>query len=441
MALLVSSIALLAAGCSSDDQSSGARFSDGEWALVQQLSPVPELPDDPTNAHADDDAAAELGQALFFETSYSGPLVVGDDGMNGGLGAEGEPGKVGCVSCHQPDRWFMDKRSNPNNVSLGVGYTARNAPSLVNVAFYQFYGWGMKQDTLWTQAAGSPESRDNTAGNRLEYAHMLYQKYREAYDAVFEPPLDPALDPSAPDAARFPPKGRPKSNESDPDGPWEMMAAEDREIVMRIMSNVGKAIEAYERRLVSRDAPFDRFVAGDESAISESAKRGLKLFIGKAACIECHSDPTFTDNEPHNTGVPQIGPNVPEMDTGHFADASLMLANKYNGASQYSDDPEGGAARLEAISADAANTGAFRTKSLRHVEHTGPYMHNGSISTLEEVIEFYDRGGGDGGFAGTKDPLLVPLNLSSAERADLVAFLKTLTGEPVPVELTTAPNP
>jgi cytochrome c peroxidase len=440
LALLTTVCGALISGCASDADDTQEDFSAAEWATIRQLSPVPELPDNPTNLHADDPAAAELGRTLFFETSYSGAITVGDDGTNGGLGALGETGKVGCASCHNPGSWFMDTRSNPNNVSLGVGYTPRNAPSLVNVAFYRFYGWGMKQDTMWTQASGSPESRDNTAGNRLEYAHMLFDNYRESYDALFDPPLDPALDPAAPDASRFPPKGKPKSSATDPDGPWEMMTADDRTIVMRIMSNVGKSIEAYERLLVSRDAPFDRFVAGEKTAISASAKRGLKLFIGKAACVECHSDPTFTDNEPHNTGIPQIGPNVPETDTGHFADAELMLNNKYNGATSFSDDPVAGAEKLSEISVDEANTGAFRTKSLRHVEHTGPYMHNGCMSTLEEVVEFYDRGGGDEGFAGTKDPLLVPLNLSTAERSDLVAFLKTLTGSPVPEALTTAPT-
>ena len=220
-----------------------------------------------------------------------------------------------------------------------------------------------------------------------------------------------------------------------------MMAAEDRVIIQRIMSNVGKSTEAYERLLVSRDAPFDHFVEGDDSAISASARRGLKLFIGKAACVQCHSDGTFTDNKVHNTGIPQTGPNVPAQDDGHFVNADLMLKNGYNGKTQFSDDIEVGTEKLAKITVDAANTGAFRTKSLRHVEHTGPYMHNGSMDTLEDVIEFYDQGGGDSGFVGEKDELLLPLNLEAGERADLVEFLKTLTGDPIPEELTGPPSP
>jgi cytochrome c peroxidase len=413
-------------------------LSEAEREIVQTLSPVPELPANPTNAFADDPAAAELGKRLFFETAYSGAIVVPDDGANGGLGAVGEKGKVGCVSCHNPKDWYMDRRSAPNNVSLGVGYTPRNAPSLVNVIFYDYFGWAQKQDWPWVQASGSPESKDNTAGNRLGYAHMLFEKYRDEYDAIFPEPLDPALDPAVEDAARFPASGRPKATDAE-DGAWEMMAPEDRTIVMRIMSNSGKAIEAYERLLVSRNAPFDRFVAGEDAAISDSAKRGLKLFIGKAACVQCHSDSTFSDNQVHNTGVPQIGANVPERDDGHFVDAGLMLKNSYNGATAFSDDQAVGAEKLASIKVDEVNTGAFRTKSLRHVEHTSPYMHDGCMDTLEEVVEFYDRGGGDTSFVGTKDALLEPLNLSSAERDDLVAFLKTLTGDPIPEELTDPP--
>lgn len=432
---------VLLTGCGSESEDDSAVFSQSEWKIIRTLSPVPELPPDPTNAHADDPTAAKLGQSLFFETSYAGPIVVADDGTNGGLGQLGEKGKVGCVSCHNPSAWFMDTRSKPNNVSLGVAYTLRNAPSLVNVVFYKFYGWGMKQDWPWVQASGSPESKDNTGGNRLQFAHMMYAKYRDTYNAIFPVPLDPALDPAAPDAARFPPSGKPKASPSDPDGPWELMTHEDQVIIKRIMSNVGKSIEAYERLLVSRNAPFDRFVAGDSNAISTSAKRGLKLFIGKAACVQCHSDPTFTDNKVHNTGVPQRGPNVPETDTGHFGDADLLLKNAYNGATEFSDDPQAGAEKLANIKVDAANTGAFRTKSLRNVEKTAPYMHDGCMATLEEALEFYDAGGGSSQFSGNKDPLLLPLNLSSAEKAALVAFLKTLTGDPIPEVLTTLPVP
>jgi cytochrome c peroxidase len=332
----------------------------------------------------------------------------------------------------------MDTRTQPNNVSLGAGYTTRNAPSLVNVAYYEWFGWGGKQESLWMQAAGSPESKDNTAGNRLGYAHMLYEKYAAEYDAIFPEPLDPALDPGAPDAARFPLQGKPKAAATDPDGPWELMTAEDRLIIQRIMANTGKAIEAYERLLVSRNSAFDRFTQGETDALSASARRGLKLFIGKAACVACHSGPTFSDQSFHNTGVTQTGPNVPETDDGRFTDVTKLLENRYGGGSQFSDDPTAGAEKTAGMQPREEDAGKFRTKSLMQVAETGPYMHNGSLATLEDVVAFYDRGGDETPF-DTKDPRMVPLNLSSQERADLVAFLRSLTGEPIAAELTVAP--
>lgn len=436
---LLSALSVSAMACS-EAALDEREFSSSEWAIIAELGPLPELPANPTNAYADDAAAASLGQQLFFETSYSGALTVADDGTNGGLGAAGETGLVGCASCHVPSSWFMDTRSVPGNVSLGAGYTPRNAPSLVNVAYYEWFGWGGKQESLWMQAAGSPESKDNTAGNRLGYAHMVYSQYRAQYDAIFAEPLDPALDPNAADAARFPASGKPKASPADPDGPWELMAAEDRTIVQRIMSNTGKAIEAYERLLVSRNSPFERFVLGESDALNSSARRGLKLFIGKAACVACHTGPTLTDQSFHNTGVAQSGPNVPETDDGRFTDVTKLLENKYSGTSQFSDDPVEGAEKTAGLQPNAQDSGKFRTKSLLHVAQTAPYMHDGSLETLADVINFYDRGGGESAH-DTKDPRLVPLNLTSAERADLVAFLESLTGEPVAPELTVAPTP
>lgn len=430
---------LLLLGCSQSAPEEG-EFSSSELAIIDQLGPLPELPLNPTNAYADDPAAASLGQKLFFETSYSGALTVADDGTNGGLGELGEKGKVGCASCHMPSAWFMDARSQPGNVSLGAGYTTRNAPSLVNVAYYDWFGWGGKQESLWMQAAGSPESKDNTAGNRLGYAHMLYAKYADEYNAIFPEPLDPALDPNAPDAARFPAQGKPKSAASDPDGPWEMMTADDRKIIQRIMANVGKAIEAYERLLVSRNSPFERLVEGDEEALNASARRGLKLFIGKAACVACHSGPTFSDQTFHNTGVLQTGENVPETDDGRFSDVTKLLENKYGGGSEFSDDPVAGAEKTSGMQSQAADSGKFRTKSLLQVAVTAPYMHNGSMATLEEVVDFYDRGGDESPY-DNKDPRLVPLNLSTQEREDLVAFLESLTGEALPAALLAPPAP
>jgi cytochrome c peroxidase len=422
----------LLAGCAVEEPNVAEDMTE-----INKLAPLLAPSKDTTNVYADNASAATFGQRLFFEKSYAAALTIGDDGTNGSPGAVGEKGKVACASCHDSNAWFIDTRTVPNNVSLGVAYTPRNAPSLVNAAYYKWFGWSGKQDSLWMQGAQGAESRDNFAGNRLFYAHMIYRKYKDDYNRIFPTPLDPALDPAAPDAARFPASGKPKSNAQDPDGAWEAMAAEDREIVNIIMANCGKSLAAFERKLVSLNAPLDRYAAGDSSALSAKAVRGLRLFVGKAGCIGCHSGTHLSDDNFHVTGVPQkVGLHVPETDEGHFADVGGLLRSPFNGAAAYSDDQAAGSEKLSEAATSEQEKGKFRTKSLRQIGETGPYMHNGSMATLEEVVAFYNRGGATDGFAGTKDPLMVPLNLTASEEADMVEFLRTgLTGAPIPADL------
>ena len=425
---------LLGAGCAVEEPNPSDDMTE-----INKLGPLLAPKKDTTNVYGDDPSAATFGQRLFFEKSYAAALTVGDDGTNGSPGAVGEKGKVACASCHDTNAWFIDTRTKPNNVSLGVAYTARNAPSLVNATYYKWFGWSGKQDSLWMQGAQGPESKDNFAGNRLAYTHMIYRKYKDDYNRTFPIPLDPALDVSAPDAARFPASGKPKAKPEDPDGPWEMMAAADREIVNVIMANCGKSLAAYERKLVSLNAPLDRYIAGDTTALSAKAARGLRLFAGKAGCTGCHSGEHLSDDDFHVTGVPQkVGPNVPDTDEGHFADVGGLLKSPFNGAGTYSDDPAAGAEKLSEVAMSEQDKGKFRTKALRQISATGPYMHNGSMATCEEVVAFYNQGGAADGFAGTKDPLMVPLNLTASEQADLVEFLMTgLTGAPISAELRT----
>src|SRR5262249_53167311 len=180
------------------------------------------------------------------------------------------------------------------------------------------------------------------ASDRLRVAHVVWNKYRADYDALFPVALDPALSPTAPDAARFPPSGKPKANPTDPDGPWEMMAPDDQATVNLILVNFLKAIDAHTRRIVSGNSPFDRYVAGERKAIDPGAKRGLKLFIGKANCIECHNGPVFSDNQFHNLGVPQSGTHVPAVDVGRFAAVPPLLASSLSSDGMYSDDKNTG---------------------------------------------------------------------------------------------------
>lgn len=404
----------------------GDELSAAELALAHTFSPLPAVPADPTNAYADNAAAAVLGQRLYFDKSYAGPLIVGDDGTNGGLGDAGVRGRVACVSCHASAAGD-DNRSRPNNVSLGTNFGTRNALPVVNSAFYAWTNWAGRFDTQWSLPLAVAENPVTMNSTRLEVAHLLWNKYRADYDAIFPVPLDPALDPAAADAARFPAAGKPAAAGADA-GAWESMTTADRAIVNRIYANYGKALAAYMRKLVSRGAPFDRFVAGEAGALSASAKRGFKLFVGKARCAPCHSGPNFSDDQFHALGVPQSGPHVPANDTGRFGDVAGLLASPFNSAGAFSDDA--GTGKLAGLAQDAGMVGQFRTKSLRGLSASAPYMHTGGLATLEAVVDFYDVGGGapDG---GPRDPLLAPLGLTAAEKADLVAFMRALDGAPV----------
>ena len=432
------SLALLAlptvilVGCVTEERLEDGLFTAEEWAIVQTLSPLPPPELDPTNRYDGDDRVARFGQKLFFDADYSGPLKVGDNGQNGGLGKVNEEGKIACASCHIPDDWFIDTRSNPRSTSLGVDWHFRNAPTLVNVATYQKqFGWAGQDDNLWGKNITPPEMQMGT--DRSSVVHHLYARYRREYNELFDPDLDPALDPDHLNAHRFPRPATPL----DADSYWDQMDPQDQHHINTAYANFGKAIAAYERLLVSDDAPFDRYVAGDTDAISEPAKRGLKLFIGKAACVACHEGPTFSDEQFHVTGVPQIGEHVPDHDWGRYGAIPFYLGWDFNTAGEFNDDPS--IDRTEGVKQENALRGAFRTKGLRNVAMTGPFLHTGHLDTLEEVVELYNQGGAESGFAGVKDPKLKPLNLTQQEVEDLVVFLETLTGQPIPEELRRPP--
>jgi cytochrome c peroxidase len=160
------------------------------------------------------------------------------------------------------------------------------------------------------------------------------------------------------------------------------------------LDDVARAIAAYVRTIVAGDSPYDRFTDGDVRALSAPARRGLQLFRGKGGCTSCHVGPTFSDEQFHNTGV--------AWRTGTATDQG-----------------RGGVThRLEDV-------GAFKTPTLRELRQTAPYMHDGSLATLEEVVDYYDSGGAQN---SALDASLRPLHLSPGEKQDLAAFLKSLSG-------------
>ena len=346
--------------------------------------------------YADMAAAATLGQRLFFDKRYSGALATTEDPLIGGLGTMGDTGKIACASCHA-GRGLDDRRSKPGNVSLGADFLSRNSLPLVNASFYRWTNWAGRFAAQWELPMAVVENAKNMNGDRMRVVHLIFDKYKADYEAVFGGTLDAAI---GTDAARFPASAKPKPA-GGTDGPWEAMAAADREIANRIFVNFGKALEAYMRKLVSRNAPLDRFVAGNVDALGDDEIRGLKLFVGGAGCISCHSGPTMSDGGFHNIGVQQTGAHVPASDNGRFADVTPLVGSAFNVDGVYSDNRTSG--RLTGLTATPPDTdkGLFRTASLRGIAETAPYMHAGQLATLEDVVAFYDRGG-DAAAVGTQ---------------------------------------
>jgi cytochrome c peroxidase len=427
------------------DNSASEDFSREEWSIIKTLSPLPALPVDTTNKYRDSPAAALLGQKLFFEPRLSGPIQTGTP-QQGQLGAISESGKIACRNCHMPEsKWLYDIRSNnggaiPNATALGSQWMTRNVSSVVNTVFYVHPGSGAHwrendgfSDSEWFDAQSEPEGPPVQNGSRLQLAHVIFEHYRDEYNDVFR---DFPLAPGLADFKRFPATGSPYTDTAN----WNSLSKADKEIINRILVNYGKAIEAYLRKLVSRDAPFDRFVAGNNRAISHEAKQGLKLFIGKAGCIRCHNTPLFSDDDFHVIGLhidTNLSPHADPAETGRTANQALICGTKvadgdFSVNGHFSDDPS--TTRNGNFCSQTIPPGLWRTKGLRQVAETAPYFRDGQAGTLDDVISFYDRGGDpEGTFLGGPKEIR-PLHLSAEEKAQLKEFLKTLTGEPVPAE-------
>ncbi|MEZ6135500.1 MAG: cytochrome c peroxidase [Pirellulaceae bacterium] len=269
----------------------------------------------------------ELGKQLYFDKRLSADNT------------------VSCASCHDPAKGW----SNGEATAEGVGGQrgGRSAPTVLNTAYQQFQFWDGRSDSLEDQALGpiaNPIEMNLPVEEAVKKIAAI-EGYQQQFQAVF---------------------GEPVSAE-----------------------NLAKAIAAFERTVLAGNSAYDRFKAGDESALSEQAQVGMKLFFGKANCSGCHSGANFTDNGFHNLGV---GIDDEEPDVGRAAHSKL-----------------------------GGDHGAFKTPTLRDIARTGPYMHDGRLATLEEVVDYYDKGATPNQFL---DEEIFPLKLSAEQKAALVAFLK-----------------
>ena len=388
----------------------GVTFSPAEMKRAQQHRWTP-LPADPSNRFADHTGAAQFGQFLFFETGFS------------------RNGEISCATCHLPELGFADGRP----LSVGLALLDRHSPSLWNTAFGRWFFWDGRRDSLWAQALQPIEDEREMGSDRLALLHFIYKdpSLRGAYESLFGPlpPLDRK--------GRFPSQGKPPNDgeEGSLGNGWHRVSEADRQLVNRAFANIGKAIAAYERRLLSGPSRFDVFLdqmAGEESAGSDTLnrqeQRGFKLFLGKARCRLCHSGPQFSDFEFHNTGVPPLNGGIP-TDSGRYGGVPQVLGDPFNGASEYSDIPQSQRRPMvRFLKRNPENWGQFKTPGLRNISQSAPYMHQGQLPTLEAVVDFYNTLQDRVSLDHHPDLLLIPLNLTDSEKRDLVAFLKALDG-------------
>jgi cytochrome c peroxidase len=316
-------------------------------------------------------AHVSLGQELFFDKRLS------------------IDGTLSCAICHDPATAFADH--NALAVGMDNRVATRNAPTLLNSAFSRSLFWDGRAASLEDQAR-QPLINPSEMG-------------MENYDAVVER------------VAAVP---------------------EYLQRFKQIFGNDGittetivRAIAAYERTLVSINSPFDRFIAGNQKATTEAQRRGWEVFQGKARCISCHEvalpTPLFTDHKFHNTGI--------VLRNHDLKDLASRIQKKATGSASSELDPNvlahtEGFSELGRfnVTKQATDIGAFKTPTLRDVELTAPYMHNGSFKTLIDVVRFYNKGGEANPHL---DPEIKPLNLSDKEMNDLVDFMRALTSDEV----------
>lgn len=343
------------------------------------IDSLPALPDDPSNAVADDPRAADFGRALFFDTRLSG---------NGG---------ISCATCHQPLRRFTDGLPQ----GQAIGRAQRNTPSIIGTAYSPWLYWDGRRDSQWSQALVPLEDPQEHGSDRRHILAVIDgdPAYRSLYLELF----------------------------------GTLPESSDSEAVNTAFANIGKAIAAYERLLLPGRSRFDDFVtavlAGDESRqqqlFSKDEIVGLQLFIGAANCTRCHNGPLLSNNEFHNTGVLSYPGELP--DKGRVAGVREVLGNEFSCKGPYNDDVTHSCAELDYVRSSGAELiGAFRTPSLRNLENTAPYMHQGQLASLSAVLAHYNQAP----LAMIGHSELVPLKLRRSDLRKLEAFLHTLAAPP-----------
>jgi cytochrome c peroxidase len=367
------------------------------------LSSLEPLRADASNRVADDARAARLGRRLFFDSALSAN------------------GKVSCATCHLPGRDFQDDTP----LGHGVGVTGRRTMPIAGTAHSPWMFWDGRMDSQWSQALGPLESAVEHGGDRTQYAQYIAAEYRREYEEIFG---------TLPDLTGLPARAGP-NGDSATRAVWGALSADRRDAITRVFANMGKSIAAFERTIGFGETRFDRYVSVELAgkphtsvdSLSPDEQAGLRLFIGKANCVNCHNGARLTDDHFHNTGVP-ISSLVAAIDSGRTVGVRQVVKEEFNCLGKYSDaTPEQCSELRFAVTEGAELVRAFKTPSLRNVAEREPFMHAGQLASLANVISHYDR--------APKAPFgqseLKRLRLSEKERGQLEAFLRTLSAPAV----------
>jgi cytochrome c peroxidase len=350
-------------------------FTDAEVRAIAAHGPwPPAFAPDPSNRVSGKPEAIELGERLFFDRRLS------------------KDGEHSCARCHIPERGWTDGLAR----ARGLALVDRNTQSIANARLQRWFGWDGANDSLWAQSL------------------------RPIVDAR-------ELGMSAPQVAAL------VRGDADLACRYRKVFGELQREDEALLVGVAKALAAFQETRFSGRAPFDEFrdalLKGDAAGIAaypEEAKRGLAIFVGKGRCNACHLGPTFTNGEFHDTGIPFFLEKG-RVDPGRHAGIQKLRASPYNLLGRYNDDPARATATgTRHVRLEHRNFGEFRTPSLRNLALTAPYMHNGSLATLRDVVNHYstlspDRLHADG------EAILAALKLGEGEARDLVAFLDSLS--------------
>lgn len=377
------------------------QYSEQETAILRSLwlGSLPPLPSDPSNRYSDNPEAARLGRKLFDDPRFSGN------------------GKISCKTCHKPETTFTDNEP----LAKGMGTTTRRNMPIIGLAYFKWYFWDGRADSLWSQALGPFENPVEHGTTRCRVALLVVEHYGKEYREVFG---------SIPDLTETdcPPGASPVVG-SEGQRLWQMMEPDTRHAVNLIFSNIGKAIAAYTRLIIPTTARFDRYVEvllRDDvetmgSLLNEDELAGMRLFIGKGKCTECHSGPLFSDGSFHNVKVPDRR-GVP-YDRGRADGIAKVLSDEFNCLGPYSDAEPAECIALNTLDRDSQKfIGAFKTPILRNVVERSPYMHAGQFKTIAKVMSFYQYP-----FDFHLDFDLGHAILTDRELVQIEAFLHTLS--------------